>query len=234
MEDRLSSVHRPMDDQLDTLRADVAAFLARVIRLVGEAATALVTGDLVAGETVVRSQDEVAGESTALEERLHTLLARQQPVAGDLRAVLAMLRVVQVSVRTAALAREVVTRWRRIWPHEITPDIRDHLRLVAAQATAELDLAVDAFARSDLALAHALEDMDAVMDDLQRELLRDLLVWGRDTADLLVPIQLAFIARCFERCADHAVVLADQVVFALTGTVSLDDGAVADIPEEPG
>jgi phosphate transport system protein len=233
MEDRLSSVHRPMDDQLDTLRADVAAFLTRVVRIMGESASAVVQSDLVAGESVVRSQDEVAEESTALEERIHTLLARQQPVAGDLRAVLAMLRVVQVAVRTAALAREVVTRWRRIWPTELDPAIRDHLRLVAAQAAAELDLAVDAFARSDLALAHAMEDMDAVMDDLQRELLRDLLVQGRDTSDLLVPIQLAFIARCFERCADHAVVLADQVVFALTGTVSLDDGAVADIPSEP-
>jgi len=223
-----------MDEQLETLRADVAAFLVGVVQVVGDAATAVVTGDLVAGDAVVRSQDEVANESTALEERVHTLLARQQPVAGDLRWILAMLRVVQIAVRTAALAREVVTRWRRLWPSEIDPEIRAHLRLVAAQATAELDLAVDAFTRSDLALAHAMEDMDAVMDDLQRELLRDLLVRGRDNADLLVPIQLAFIARCFERCADHAVVLADQVVFALTGTVSLDDGAVADIPDEPG
>ena len=233
MEDRLSPVHRPMDDQLDTLRADVTAFLTRVVRLVSEAGSTVVQSDLVAGDAVVRSQRELAEASTGLEERLHTLLARQQPVAGDLRAVLAMLRVVQMAVRTAALAREVVTRWRRIWPTEVDPEIRDHLRLVAAQATAELDLAVDAFARSDLALAHAMEDMDAVMDDLQRELLRDLLGRGRDTNDLLVPVQLAFIARCFERCADHAVVLADQVVFALTGTVSLDDGAVADIPDEP-
>jgi phosphate transport system protein len=222
-----------MDDQLDMLRADVAQFLAGIVRMVGEAGTAVVTGDLVAGDAVVRSQEEVAAASTALEERLHALLARQQPVASDLRAVLAMLRVIQMAVRTSALAREVVTRWRRIWPVELDADMRDHLRIVAAQATAELDLAADAFARSDLALAHALEDMDAVMDDLQRELLRDLLVRGRDTTDLLVPIQLAFIARCFERCADHAVVLADQVVFALTGTVSLDDGAVAEIPEEP-
>jgi phosphate transport system protein len=233
MEERLTPVHRPMDDQLATLRADVAAFLAGIVRMLGESASAVIQSDLVAGEAVVRSQDRVAEDSTALEERLHSVLARQQPVAGDLRAVLAMLRVVQMAVRTAALAREVVTRWRRVWPHEIDPEIRLHLRLVAAQATAELDLAVDAFARSDLALAHALEDMDAVMDDLQRELLRDLLVTGRDNADLLVPIQLAFIARCFERCADHAVVLADQVVFALTGTVSLDDGAVAEIPDEP-
>jgi phosphate transport system protein len=233
MEDRqLGAVHRPIDDQLDALRADVAAFLHGIVRMVGDASTALVTGDLMAADAVVRSQDGVAAESTALEERLHSLLARQQPVAGDLRAVLAMLRVVQMAIRTAALAREVVTRWRRIWPTEIDPEIRAHLRLVAAQATAELDLAVDAFARSDLALAHAMEDMDAVMDDLQRELLRDLLGRGRDTNDLLVPIQLAFIARCFERCADHAVVLADQVVFALTGTVSLDDGAVADLPPD--
>jgi phosphate transport system protein len=233
MEERRSPVHRPMDDQLDTLRADVAAYLARVVRVVGEAGSAVVQSDLVAGDAVVHSQEELAEESTTLEERLHTLLARQQPVAGDLRAVLAMLRVVQMAVRTATLAREVVTRWRRIWPTEIDPELRAHLRLVAAQATAELDLAADAFARSDLALAHAMEDMDAVMDDLQRELLRDLLGRGRDTSDLLVPIQLAFIARCFERCADHAVVLADQVVFALTGTVSLDDGAVADIPDDP-
>jgi phosphate transport system protein len=233
MEERPTPVHRPMDDQLAALRADVAAFLARVVRILGEAATAVVSSDLVAGDAVVRSQDEVAVGSTALEERLHSMLARQQPVAGDLRAVLAMLRVVQMAVRTAALAREVVTRWRRLWPLDLDEDIRAHLRLVAAQATVELDLAVEAFARSDLALAHALEDMDAVMDDLQRELLRDLLVTRRDTTDLLVPIQLAFIARCFERCADHAVVLADQVVFALTGTVSLDDGAVAEIPDEP-
>jgi phosphate transport system protein len=174
----------------------------------------------------------VAVASRDLEERIQTLLARQQPVAGDLRAVLGMLRVVQMLVRTASLAREVVSRWRRIWPVELDPTIREHLRIVAAQATAELDLAVDAFARSDLPLAHALEDMDAVMDDLQRELLRDLLVRGRDSADLLVPIQLAFIARCFERCADHAVVLADQVVFAATGTVLVDDSPVADLPDD--
>jgi phosphate transport system protein len=225
------TVHRPIDDQLHTLRSDVATFAHGVVRVVGDAGAALVTSDLAAADAVVQSQHEVAAASRDLEERIQTLLARQQPVAGDLRAVLGMLRVVQIVVRTASLAREVVSRWRRIWPVELDPMIRDHLRMVAAQATAELDLAVDAFARSDLALAHALEDMDAVMDDLQRELLRDLLVRGRDRADLLVPIQLAFIARCFERCADHAVVLADQVVFAVTGTVLVDDSPVADLPD---
>jgi phosphate transport system protein len=226
------TVHRPIDDQLHTLREDVVRFANGVVPVVGNAATALLNSDLVAADAVVHSQDDVAAASRELEERIQALLARQQPVAGDLRAVLGMLRVVQMLVRTGALAREIVSRWRRMWPIELDPQMRAHLRLVAAQATAELDLAVDAFARSDLALAHALPDMDAIMDDLQRELLRDLLVRGRDSADLLVPIQLAFIARCFERCADHAVVVADQVVFALTGTALVDDTSVADLPED--
>jgi phosphate transport system protein len=206
----------PLDAELEELRESIVE-LGSVALLMVRRASSAVTADAASITSVGSIEDQpVAVLSQHVDERLRTYLARRQPVARDLRWVLADLRVTQELVRIAALAREIVTRTHRVYPHGIAEDLRALLELVGSQAIAELDLALEAFRSSELALARALEDMDSVMGDFQRELLRTL-INDSSGRDVIVPLQLAFIARCFERIGDHAVAIADQVVFGQTG-----------------
>ena len=95
--------------------------------------------------------------------------------------------------------------------------------------------ALEAFAESDCARAMALEDMDDVMDDLQRELFRTIFALGRaDEAGLQQSVQVALVGRFYERMADHAVNIGERVTYMVTGEMpgSCGGGSAAD--EGPG
>jgi phosphate transport system protein len=93
------------------------------------------------------------------------------------------------------------------------------------QAGVQLRLALEAFAESDCARAMALEDMDDVMDDLQRSLFRTIFALGRaDEAGLQQMVQVALVGRYYERMADHAVNIGERVNYMVTGEMPGGDG----------
>ncbi len=198
------------------MRDSIVELGAIVMTMVRRSSIAVMAGAGSITSVASIEDGSVTGFSRTVEENLQTFLARQQPVASDLRWVLADLRVTHGLVRIAQLSREVVVRSHRVYPHGIDGSLRSLLELIASQAIAELDLALEAFRSSELALARAIEDMDTVMSDFQREFLRAL-IDRSDGRDVVLPIQLAFIARCFEQIADLAVSIADQVIFGQTG-----------------
>jgi phosphate transport system protein len=94
---------------------------------------------------------------------------------------------------------------------------------MGAQAGIQTNLAVDAFADNDVAVAAALPDMDDVMDDLQKQLFRAIFDGGApDESALQMAVQLAFVGRDYERAADHAVMIGRWVAFMVTGTLPGD------------
>jgi phosphate transport system protein len=148
------------------------------------------------------------------------LFALQQPMATDLRAMLAVLRILHEIELTAGLMRNVARATRRLYPREFPPRIRGIIERMGAQASVQMHLAVDAFADSDDKIASALPDMDDVMDDLQKELFRAVFTGfsgPADEAQLQMAVQLAFVGRDYERTADHAVMIGRWVVFTVTG-----------------
>jgi phosphate transport system protein len=94
------------------------------------------------------------------------------------------------------------------------------------QARLQLRVAVEAFADFDAPRALALDDMDDVMDDLQRELFRTIFTLG-DEASLQQSIQVALVGRYYERAADHAVNVGQRVAYIVTGDIPGAEAAVA-------
>ena len=107
-----------------------------------------------------------------VEQQVYQLFALQQPMASDLRTLLAILRILHEIELTAGLMRNVARATRRLYPRELPPRIRGIIERMGAQASVQTRLAVDAFTDEDAAVATALPDMDDVMDDLQKELFR--------------------------------------------------------------
>jgi phosphate transport system protein len=154
----------------------------------------------------------------SIEYRVYEIFATQQPMAGDLRTLLAVLRILQEIQLTADLAVTISKATRRLYPGVLPPKIRGLIERMGAQAAIQLNLAVDSFADLEVAIASALPDMDDVMDDLQKELFRAIFESSRsDEAGIQQAVQLALVGRYYERIADHAVLIGAWTRFMVTG-----------------
>ncbi|MCJ7672050.1 MAG: hypothetical protein MUP67_08365 [Acidimicrobiia bacterium] len=146
------------------------------------------------------------------------MFATQQPMAGDLRTLLAVLRILQEIQLTADLTVTISKATRRLYPGELAPKVRGLIERMGSQANAQLSLAVDAFADANVAAAAALPDMDDVMDDLQKELFRAIFeTTVGNEAGIQTAVQLALVGRYYERIADHAVLIGAWTRFMVTG-----------------
>jgi len=229
----LVETRRSFDDQVNDVRAEVVKLAARVCEQISAATQALLDADLTLVDEIYEAHRDVQERVLQIEQRVYQLFALQQPMASDLRAMLAVLRILQETELTGGLMRNVARATRRLYPRQIPPRIRGIIERMGAQASVQTHLAVDAFADGDETVASALPDMDDVMDDLQKELFRAIFAGfsgeSTDEAALQMAVQLAFVGRDYERAADHAVMMGRWVAFMVTGQLpgELDTGTVS-------
>jgi phosphate transport system protein len=204
-------------DELDAITDQ----LVEMTRLVGTAISlstdALLTCDLGIAESVIDGDSSVDVIRESVERRTVDLIARQQPVAGDLRALTTGLRITSDLERSGDLAVHVAKLARRKFPACAVPqELQTTIRQMGDVAAEIVGKAGDVVASRDAAKAAELDSDDDVMDDLHKKLLLTMLApdwsYGIDTA-----IDLALAGRYYERFADHAVSVAKQVVYLVTG-----------------
>ncbi|MFG1926752.1 phosphate signaling complex protein PhoU [Cryptosporangium sp. NPDC048952] len=191
--------------------------LARVA--MDSATTALLTSDLRLAETVISGDAQIDALHRELEERSMDLLARQQPVAVDLRTIIGGLRMVSSLERMGDLARHVATISRMRYPDCAVPD---ELKPIFAEAAAVADKLVvktrDVLVERDVSLAAEIVKDDDRMDELHRELfarvLDDNWAHGMEAA-----IDVTLLGRFYERYGDHSVSLARRMVQLITGVL---------------
>lgn len=211
-------VRRSFAEHLDEIRADVVKLAALTAEAIGASTQSVLDADLGIVERVIADDSRIDDLKESIERRVYEMFATQQPMAGDLRTLLAVLRILQEIQLTADLTVSIAKSTRRLYPGALPPRVRGLLERMGAQASVQLNLAVDAFADSDQAIASALPDMDDVMDDLQKELFRAIFSSGsNDEAGLQQAVQLALLGRYYERVADHAVLIGAWVRFMVTG-----------------
>jgi phosphate transport system protein len=216
MNDARQSYH----GQLDELRVGVVRLGLMATDAISAGTDAFLEADLGAADRVIHADLALDELTHSLEERCYTTLARQQPMASDLRIVVAVLRTIHELERTGDLMVNVAKTTRRLYPVELPDPIRRIIDQMGRQAALQLRVALEAFAESDCARAMALEDMDDVMDDLQRELFRTIFALGRaDEAGLQQMVQVALVGRFYERMADHAVNIGERVTYMVTGEI---------------
>ena len=217
----MTDTRRSYDEQLHEIRNDVVKLAARICEQVGAATESLLDRDLSAVDRVYADRADILEVGSALEQRAYQLLALQQPMAADLRTLLAVLRILHEIELTSGLMRNVARATRRLYPHELPPRVSGIIERMGTQATVQMRLAIDAFADSDATVAAALPDMDDVMDDLQKELFRAIFSLGApDETALQRAVQITFVGRDYERAADHAVTIGRWVEFMVTRTLA--------------
>jgi phosphate transport system protein len=219
--DTANEARKSFQDALDELRIDVIRLAALTTEAIGAGTQAFLDADLTAAEQVIENDDDIDDLTHAIEDSCYQLLARQQPMATDLRTVIAVLRIVHELERSADLMVNVAKTTRRLYPHTLDPKLRGIIQRMGEQAGTQTRVALDAFADSDPSAAFALADMDDTMDDLTKSLFRHILAGAGPGADdegnVLLAVQLALVGRHYERIADHAVTIGQRVGFMVTG-----------------
>jgi phosphate transport system protein len=215
----VTETRKQFHEELDEINADVIRLGAMGSEAIEAATGALLDGDLTAVEQVVEHDHDLDDLTHSIEDRTYLLLARQQPMAVDLRTLVTVLRVIHELERVGDLMVNVAKAARRLYPHALDPKVRGIIDRMREQAGVQVRLAVDTFAARDPARASALSDMDDVMDDLQKDLFRVIFAsTGEDEATIQRAVQIALVGRYFERVADHAVNVAERVAYMVTGS----------------
>ena len=201
---------------LRMVRDSLVTMTATASKAIRAASTALLDQDLEAARATASLEQELEDDSLALERRTFHMLARQQPVAGDLRLLVSAMKISAECRRMGALAHHIGTAASRSYPVPALPDELSRIfRRMGDVASRIADGAAVTLKIGDAQDAARLEVDDDVMDGLRRTLFRALVDdWshGVETA-----VNVALLGRYYERFADHAVAIAQSVIYIVTG-----------------
>jgi phosphate transport system protein len=203
--------------QLDTVVDDLVAMTREVQVAVARAAEALLTADAGLAERVIAGDAAIDATRELVESRALELLALQQPVATDLRMLIAALRMVADLERMGDLSVHVAKVARLRIPHVAVPsELVPTIRRMADVAEKMVGTVAEVIADRDVDGARRLENDDEEMDELRRSSFRLMLddAWPHGVEPA---VDIALLGRYFERIADHAVSLARRVVYLVTG-----------------
>jgi phosphate transport system protein len=207
-------------EQLDEIRTGIARLSAGVTELVPTATDILLAGDLEAAEYVILGDDLYDSKSIELEEQCFSLIALQSPVAGDLRQLVSAIKIISDVERSADLCVNICKAARRIYSHELDARLRGIIQKCGEQASLLFKAATEAYLNSDGPRAAALHDMDAYLDSLHRQFIEVIFEsHASGSIDLQVAVQLAVVARFYERIGDHAVNVGERTRYIVDGWV---------------
>jgi len=200
---------------LRMVRASLVTMTETASKAIRAATTALLDLDLEAVRMTASLEQELEDDRLAIERRTLHLLARQQPVAGDLRMLVSAIKISAECRRMGALAHHIGTAASRSYPAPAIPDeLSEIFRRMGDVASRIADGARITLTTSDAVDAARLEVDDDAMDGLLRALFRALVDnWSHGVE---AAVNVALTGRYYERFADHAVAIAQSVIFIET------------------
>ena len=201
--------------QLEDIEAKVIELFAMVAEDLPRATQALLTGDNEVLATLIEREQLIDTLYPQIEELVNREIVLQAPVAVDLRYLLSVLRVVPVLERAHDLVTSIGTRANHSLGGDLTPRSRVLVERMSELASAMWRQATDAWYQRDRTAVFALSERDEEMDELHSSLTAELAA-----GPMAVPVamEMALVARDYERVAAHAVNIARRVVY-LAGTV---------------
>lgn len=206
-----------LQEELDQLESGLHEEAELVLRALRGAVDALVEHDLGLADEVIAFDDQVDERYFAIEEGIQSLLARQTPVAVDLRLVLAMLH---VNLHLERMADYCVTIAKLV---KLAPDVPGDPTLVGGfremgeRAEEMIGVALDSLARRDVVAAESLVELDELIDRANRRVVQHVLSLGRDAELQEWGLRMIVVSRCLERIGDHAVDIGERTAYLVTG-----------------
>jgi phosphate transport system protein len=179
--------------------------------------SALRNQDAELADEVIAFDDEVDQRYLELEQGIEGLLARQTPVASDLRLVLAILHINLHLERMADLCVTITKLMKLALGAEGDPAVLESMDEMGERAEEMIGAAMQAFASRDLAGAEAIVDLDELIDRANRRFVRSVLELGGDEASREWGLRMLLVSRCLERIGDHAVDIGEQTAYLITG-----------------
>ncbi len=205
--------------EISTLQTRVVRLAIDVEARLEETLDALAERDAARAQRIVESDDAIDQREVEIEEECLKILALHQPVARDLRWVIAVLKINNDLERIADIAVNIAERVHRLAPSPAL-GMERHLRQMGKQAIAMLRRSLEALTRCDPEVAREVLGMDATLDRLHRQTF-ETVERGVAGEDLPVQALLLFLScsRDLERVGDHATNIAEDLLYLFEGTI---------------
>ena len=210
-------MRKKFEQQLEELNNSLIEMGGEIEFAITNAIKALIEQDVELARKLVAHDDEIDAKEKEIESRCLKLLLQQQPVAKDLRLISAALKMItdmeRIGDQSADISEITILLSKKSYIKEL-----EHIPMMAEAAIKMIKEAIDAFVKKDLEMANAVIVQDDIVDDLYNQVKLDLIeLIHQNEQNCEQAFDLITIAKYLERIGDHAVNIAEWVVFSLTG-----------------
>ena len=213
----MSQVRISFQEELEQVEAALQEEADYVLRALRAAVNATEQADGELADEVIAFDDEIDQRYFAIQEGIQSLLARQTPVAVDLRLVLAMLHTNLHLERMGDYCVTIAKLTKLVADVEPDENLVQAFEEMGQRAEEMIRIALDSFQRRDLEAASSLVELDELIDRANRRAVERVLDLGGDQTMREWGLRMLLVSRCLERIGDHAVDIGEQTAFLVTG-----------------
>lgn len=222
MPEQRKSFHQDLDE----IRDEIVQLGALVREFIPRGTEVLLAGDMGGALDLIDADDELDALTLRIEQKCYTVLARQQPMASDLRGIVTAVWLTGELERSGDLMVNVAKAARRIYGATLDPRLRGLIERMSEEASRLISLSLDAYVERDASLGAALGDIDDALDALHGDYIEAIFdAHSADSLGLQPAVQLALVGRYYERIGDHAVNIGQRVQYMVTGWLPEQTGA---------
>jgi phosphate transport system protein len=228
-----------LQEELDQLEAGLQEEGELVLRALRGSLAALTSQDAELADEVIAFDDEVDSRYLTIEEGIQSLLARQTPVAIDLRLVLAVLHINLHLERMADYCVTIAKLTKLVADAEPEPSLVQGFEEMGGRAEEMIRVALSSFAERNVERSETLVELDELIDRANRRVVQHVLSLGGDPELREWGLRMIIVSRCLERIGDHAVDIGEQTAYLVTGefrefTDASHPGPPGTVPRELG
>ena len=208
-----------IERQIETLKERILRLGTLVEEAISKSITALINRDTALAQRVMANDSEIDAMEVEVEEECLKILALYQPVAADLRFVVAVLKINNDLERMGDLARNIAKRVTQLEggdPYDLPPEIRT----MATQAQEMVRQCLDAVVKRDPTLARQVREEDDIVDEARQRIQRRVMQGIKDHPENVENLlRINSVSKHIERIADMATNIAEDVVYMVEGDI---------------
>ena len=221
------------DEQLDSIAADISEMGRMARKLTADADDALTASDVAKAEAIIAADRPIDEMQQRIEQKAVLAIAKNQPMATDLRVLVAAMRVANDLERIGDLAKNIAKRTIAIDEPLRSQKLMTGFGQLSKLVMVQIDDVLEAYRARDGAKAAEVREKDGEIDAVHTSVFRELLTYMlEDNRNIAMCTHLLFCAKNIERIGDHATNIAETLHYVLTGEMLEDDRPKADASSE--
>lgn len=214
----MNEIRSQLDERLHLIESNLLEMTELVADRVGEVTSAMLEGDIELADQLIAGDDDIDLLALQVEEGCIDTLVREQPVASDLRFVVAALHMNSDIERSGDLVANIAKAVGRLQGAHPDDQVRDLVVRMSAQAVELFRRAGVAFQTRDAELAASIDELDDLLDDLHYRYIQHVIQDARrGSLDPQQSLQLALVGRFYERIGDHAENMGERIRYIVDG-----------------